>query len=72
MLLPFNTIAREKMQFVAKAKFIRYSPYKLRPYADLVRGKNVDYALAWLGAHENQRITPIKKAIKSAMSNANP
>lgn len=58
------------MQFVAKAKFIRYSPYKLRPYADLVRGKNVGYALSWLNAHENQRVTPLKKAIQSAASNA--
>ena len=58
------------MQFVAKAKFIRYSPYKLRPYADLVRGKNAQYALAWLTAHENQRITPLRKAIKSAIANA--
>jgi large subunit ribosomal protein L22 len=58
------------MQFVAKARFIRYSPYKLRPLADVVRGKNVRYALDWLKAHENKRITPLKKAIESAAANA--
>lgn len=58
------------MQFGAKAKFIRYSPFKLRPLADLVRGKNVRYALDWLRAHENQRVTPLKKVIESAAANA--
>ena len=29
------------MQFVAKARYIRISPYKLRPLVDVVRGKNV-------------------------------
>ncbi|MGB8468226.1 MAG: 50S ribosomal protein L22 [Candidatus Babeliales bacterium] len=58
------------MQFVSKAKFVRYSPYKLRPYADVIRGKDAHYALAWLSAHENQRVTPLKKAIKSAIANA--
>lgn len=58
------------MQFVAKSKFIRYSPYKLRPLADLVRGKNVKYALDWLAAHENRRVTPLKKMIQSAAANA--
>ena len=32
-------------QFVAKAKYVRYSPYKLRPLVNVVRGKDVDYAL---------------------------
>ncbi|MEX0939994.1 MAG: 50S ribosomal protein L22 [Candidatus Babeliales bacterium] len=58
------------MQFVAKTKFIRYSPYKLRPIADFVRGKNVKNALDWLYAHENQRVTPLKKMIESAVANA--
>jgi large subunit ribosomal protein L22 len=58
------------MQFGAKAKFIRYSPFKLRPLADLVRGKNVRYALDWLQAHENKRVSPLKKVIESAAANA--
>ena len=33
------------MQFNARARYIRYSPYKLRPLADVIRGKNAGYAL---------------------------
>jgi large subunit ribosomal protein L22 len=58
------------MQFVARSKFVRYSPYKLRPLADLVRGKNVRTALDWLQAHENKRVTPLKKVLESAAANA--
>lgn len=58
------------MQFVAKSRFVRYSPYKLRPFADLVRGKNVRGALDWLKAHENKRVTPLRKTIASAAANA--
>ena len=58
------------MQFVAKSKFVRYSPYKLRPLADFVRGKNVKSALDWLIAHENKRVKPLKKVIESAVGNA--
>jgi len=58
------------MQFVAKSKFVRYSPFKLRPLADFVRGKKAVSALDWLRAHENQRVTPIKKVIESAVANA--
>lgn len=58
------------MQFVAKAKRISFSPYKLRPLVDLVRGKDVNYAIGWLVAHETQRVSPIKKLIESAVANA--
>jgi large subunit ribosomal protein L22 len=58
------------MQFVAKTKFVRYSPYKLRPLADFVRGKGAVTALDWLRAHENQRVRPIRKMIESAVANA--
>ncbi len=58
------------MQFVAKSRFVRLSPYKLRPLADFVRGKNVKFALDWLCAHENKRVKPLKKMIESAIANA--
>ena len=58
------------MQFVAKSKFVRRSPYKLRPLADFIRGKSVKTALDWLYAHETQRVRPIKKMIESAVANA--
>lgn len=58
------------MQFIAKAKFVRYSPYKLRPLADVVRGKNIPYALGWLSTHQTKRVSPLKKVIESAVANA--
>ncbi len=58
------------MQFVAKAKFIRYSPYKLRPLADVIRGKKIPYALGWLATHQTRRVSPLKKMIESAVANA--
>ena len=56
--------------FSATAKFVRFSPYKLRPIADVVRGKDVGYALNWLTTYKTQRVLPIKKAIESAVANA--
>jgi large subunit ribosomal protein L22 len=58
------------MQFVAKAKRLPFSPYKLRPLADIVRGKDVDYALGWLSTHQTKRVAPVKKLIESAVANA--
>lgn len=58
------------MQFIAKAKYVWYSPYKLRPIVDVVRGKDVLYALNWLSTYRNQRIVPVKKVIESAAANA--
>ncbi|KIX85290.1 50S ribosomal protein L22 [Vermiphilus pyriformis] len=58
------------MQFHAKARFIRISPYKLRPLIDVVRGKNAAYALAWLSTYPVKRVVPIKKMIESAVANA--
>ena len=58
------------MQFNAKARYVRFSPYKLRPLADVVRGKNVLFALHWLATHAVQRIVPVQKAIESAAANA--
>lgn len=58
------------MQFVAKARYVWYSPYKLRPLADVVRGKNAAYAINWLSIYKNQRTVPLKKVIESAIANA--
>jgi len=58
------------MQFKAIAKYIRYSPYKLRQIVDVVRGKKVQYALDWLAVYPALKATPIKKAIESAAANA--
>lgn len=58
------------MQFKAIAKYIRYSPYKLRPIVDVIRGKKAQYALDWLSVYPAQKATPIRKAIESAVANA--
>lgn len=58
------------MQFTAKTRHTRYSPFKLRPLADVIRGKSVDYALRWLATSALKRATPIKKMIESAAANA--
>ena len=58
------------MQFTAKAKYVWYSPYKLRPIVAVVRGKSVDYALSWLTTYKSKRMIPIKKVIESAVANA--
>lgn len=58
------------MQFIAKAFHVRMSPYKLRTLADVVRGKNVLYALDWLATHPVRRAMPVRKVIESAAGNA--
>ncbi len=58
------------IQASATVKFVRTSPHKLRPLAAVVRGNNVEQALAWLRAHATQRTRPIEKIIFSAFSNA--
>lgn len=58
------------MQFSAKARFLRFSPYKLRPLVDVVRGKPVKKALQWLATCPVKRAVPIIKLIESAAGNA--
>lgn len=58
------------MQFVAKSRFVKFSPYKLRDIVDVVRGKSAHYALAWLASCARKRAVPVKKMIDSAVANA--
>ena len=58
------------MSYKSIARFVRYSPYKLRPIAEVVRGKKVEEALGWLTVHVNKRTVPVKKVIESAVANA--
>ena len=60
----------KEKNYVAKAKFVHYSPYKLRPIVDVIRGKNARYALSWLATYPTQRAKPIEKVLKSAVANA--
>ena len=58
------------MQFKAKARYVRSSHFKMRPLVDVVRGKNVAYALNWLSTCSLQKAIPIRKVIESAAANA--
>jgi large subunit ribosomal protein L22 len=58
------------MQAQAISKYVRLSPYKLRPYADVIRGNTVGKAYAWLQTCANKRTTPLLKTMMSAAANA--
>ena len=58
------------MQFCAKARYIPFSPYKIRFVADAIRGKNVYQALQWLATCKLKRAIPIQKVLASAAANA--
>ncbi|MGN1235510.1 MAG: 50S ribosomal protein L22 [Christensenellaceae bacterium] len=54
----------------AVAKYIRISPYKVRPVLDLIRGKSVEEANAILSYTTSSCALPIQKALLSAAANA--
>lgn len=58
------------MLYKAFSKFVRISPYKLRPIADVIRGDSVQNALAWLQTYAMKRVKPVEKTLISAYSNA--
>ncbi len=58
------------MEFTAKARYLSYSPYKLRPLVDVVRGKNARYAIDWLRTYRSQRSEVVKKVLDSVLANA--
>ncbi|MGC2310181.1 MAG: 50S ribosomal protein L22 [Candidatus Babeliaceae bacterium] len=60
----------DKRTFEVKARYVWYSPYKLRPLADVVRGKKAQDALNWLIVYKTQRARPLRKALESALANA--
>ena len=58
------------MNFKASARYIKRSPYKLRPIIDVIRGKNAAYALGWLKVYGIAKSLPVKKLLDSAIANA--
>jgi large subunit ribosomal protein L22 len=58
------------MEVVAKARFVRMSPRKVRLVADLVRGLDVDKAEAQLTFLKKAAAGPVLKVIRSAKANA--
>lgn len=58
------------MEAIARARFQRMSPRKVRRVAALVRGKPVDEAIALLDFVPKAAAVPLQKTIKSAVANA--
>jgi large subunit ribosomal protein L22 len=54
----------------AVSKYIRVSPYKLRPLADVIRGRSVYEAFACLKTCGMKKVKPMLKTLFSAYSNA--
>jgi large subunit ribosomal protein L22 len=57
------------MQSVAKSKYIRISPRKMRQVLELVRGKRVDEAINILHFTVKGASLPVEKTIRSAVAN---
>jgi large subunit ribosomal protein L22 len=58
------------MVFESKHRYARISPRKVRPLADLVRGKFVDEALDILRYQPHRGARMLERVIKSALANA--
>jgi large subunit ribosomal protein L22 len=58
------------MIYRAKHRFADVAPRKMRPLAQLVRGKNVDEALEQLRFYPNRGARLIEAVLKSAIGNA--
>ena len=62
--------ASDKMAYAAVHKFAQISPRKVRPLADLVRGKFADDALDILRFQPHRGARMLEKVLKSALANA--
>ena len=58
------------MEAKAVAKYVRMSPSKLKPVADLVRGKNLEEALTILKFTPGKGAEIFEKVMQSAAANA--
>lgn len=58
------------MKAIAVAKYIKGSPQKARLVIDLIRGRNVNDALAILRSSNKRASTPIEITLRSAIANA--
>lgn len=67
---PFNSDSNKKeMEAVAKLNNYPTGPRKMRLLADVIRGMEVEKALAILEHHPQHNATPLAKLLKSAISN---
>ncbi len=58
------------MQYKAKHRFADVSPRKIRPFAQLIRGRNVDEALELLRFYHNRGAKQLLEVVQSALGNA--
>ena len=65
-----NKIAEMMPEAVATLRFARISPRKVKVVADLLRGKNVDEALATVKFTPKAASEILEKLLKSAIANA--
>ena len=57
-------------QYIAKHRFCDVSARKMRPFVQLIRGKNVDEAIEALRFYPNRGARMIEAVVKSALGNA--
>ena len=57
-------------QYKARHRYVQMSARKIRPFADLVRGKFADEALELLACYPNRGARFVEAVIKSAIANA--
>lgn len=58
------------MSFKSKHRYARISPRKVRPLADLIRGKFVDEALDILKYQPHRGARMLERVVKTALANA--
>jgi len=58
------------MQYRAKQRYADTSPRKIRPFADLIRGRNIDEALELLRFYPNRGAKLLEAVVRSALGNA--
>lgn len=64
-----NNFKQKKMEAVAKLNNYPTGPRKMRLLADVIRGMEVEKALAILEHHPQHNAVPLAKLLKSAISN---
>jgi large subunit ribosomal protein L22 len=58
------------MKYLAKHRFADVTPRKMRPFAQLIRGRRADEALEALRFYPNRSARLIEAVLKSALGNA--
>lgn len=58
------------MQYRAIQRYADVSAQKIRPFADLIRGRNIDEALELLRFYPNRGAKLLEKVVRSALGNA--